>query len=146
MDEFAWVVVGSVAGVAGVAATIVFAIIPLVQGRRKVRLLPARYGRVARQWEDPLQLGVHRVISGGPMPAYVRRPHDELLRAVLDPAEQVSRLVVVRGGSSTGKTRAAYEAVIAVLADWQLDYPLNAARARCPAGRRGRRPDGAVAR
>lgn len=51
---------------------------------------------------------MHQVIGGGPMPAYVRRPHDELLRAVLDPAAPASRLVVVRGGSSTGKTRAAY--------------------------------------
>jgi hypothetical protein len=33
--------------------------------------------------------------------------------------------VVIRGGSSTGKTRAAYEAVAARLADWQLDYPLG---------------------
>lgn len=33
--------------------------------------------------------------------------------------------MVVRGGSSTCKTRAAYEAVAARLADWQLDYPLD---------------------
>ena len=33
--------------------------------------------------------------------------------------------MVVRGGSSTGKTRAAYEAVAARLADWHLDYPLD---------------------
>ena len=84
------------------------------------------YGRRAGQW-DPVELGVHQVIGGGPMPAYVRRPHDELLRAVLDPAVPASRLVVVRGGSSTGKTRAAYEAVAGQLADWQLDYPLNPA-------------------
>ena len=70
------------------------------------------------------------------MPPYVRRPHDELLRAVLDPAVPASRLVVVRGGSSTGKTRAAYEAVAARLADWQLDYPLDpgALAARLEAG------------
>ena len=83
-------------------------------------------GRPAQQW-DPVELGVHPVIGGGPMPPYVRRPHDELLRAVLDPAVAASRLVVLRGGSSTGKTRAAYEAVAARLADWQVDYPLNAA-------------------
>ena len=68
---------------------------------------------------------MHQVIGGGPMPAYVRRPHDELLLAVLDPAVPASRLVVIRGGSSTGKTRAAYEAVAARLADWYLDYPLD---------------------
>ena len=70
------------------------------------------------------------------MPVYVRRPHDELLWAVLDPAVPASRLVVVRGGSSTGKTRAAYEAVADRLADWRLDYPLNpgALEARLEAG------------
>jgi len=90
---------------------------------------PARklaYGRPAAQW-NPVELGVHQVIGGGPMPTYIRRPHDDLLRAVLDPAVPASRLVVVRGGSSTGKTRAAYEAVAGQLADWQLDYPRNVA-------------------
>ena len=93
------------------------------------------YGRPVGRW-DPVELGVHQVIGGGPMPAYIRRPHDELLRAVLDPAVAASRLVVVRGGSSTGKTRAAYEAVADRLADWQLDYPLDpgALAARLEAG------------
>src|ERR1035441_469665 len=86
---------------------------------------------------DPVELGVHQVIGGGPMPAYVGRPHDELLRAVLDPAVPASRLVVVRGGSSTGKSRAAYQAVAdRRLAGWQLDYPLDpgalAARLEAP--------------
>ena len=84
------------------------------------------YGRRVAQW-TPVEPGVHRVIGAGPMPAYVRRPHDELLRAVLDPAVPAGRLVVVRGGSSTGKTRAAYEAVAGRLAGWRLDYPLNPA-------------------
>ena len=84
------------------------------------------YGRRVRRW-NPIELGVHPVIGGGFMPPYVRRPHDELLRAILDPAVSESRLVVVRGGSSTGKTRAAYEAVAARLAGWSLDYPRNAA-------------------
>jgi hypothetical protein len=93
------------------------------------------YGRPAGQW-DPVALGVHRVIGGGPMPAYICRPHDELLLALLNPAVPTSRLVVVRGGSSTGKTRAAYEAVAARLADWHLDYPLGpgALAARLNAG------------
>jgi hypothetical protein len=92
-------------------------------------------GRLVGRW-DPVGLGVHQVIGGGPMPTYVGRPHDELLRAVLDQAVRASRLVVVRGGSSTGKTRAAYEAVAARLADWQLDYPLDpgALSARLEAG------------
>jgi hypothetical protein len=93
------------------------------------------HGRPAARW-DPVDLGVHKVIGGGPMPPYVRRPHDDLLLAVLDPAVSASRLVVVRGGSSTGKTRAAYEAVMARLADWHLDYPLDpgALKARLETG------------
>ncbi len=93
------------------------------------------YVRHVEQWE-PVELGVHQVIGGGPMPSYIRRPHDELLRAVLDPAVSASRLVVVRGGSSTGKTRAAYQAVADRLAGWQLDYPLDpgALAARLEAG------------
>jgi uncharacterized protein YidB (DUF937 family) len=82
------------------------------------------FGRLATQW-NPVDLGVHRVIGGRLMPSYVRRPHDELLGAVLDPAESKSRMVVVRGASSAGKTRAAYEAVLDWLPDWQLDYPLD---------------------
>jgi len=39
-----------------------------------------------------LELGVHKAIDGGPMPTYVRRPHDEVLRAVLDLAVTASRL------------------------------------------------------
>ena len=89
----------------------------------------AAYGRPVREW-DPLDLGVHKVIGGGPLTAYVARPHDELLRAVLDPAVTASRLVVLSGGSSTGKTRAAWEVVAGRLPGWQLDYPHNPAALR----------------
>jgi len=70
------------------------------------------------------------------MPAYVRRPHDEWLRAVLDPETIYNRLVLIRGDALTGTSRAAYEAVTDVLADWALEYPPNAAAlaARLEAG------------
>jgi len=81
--------------------------------------------RIAK-W-DPVELGVHQVVGGGPLPRYIVRRNDELLAAVLEPAVQASRLVVLRGGSSSGKSRAAYEAVKARLAQWQLDYPTGPA-------------------
>jgi hypothetical protein len=117
-------VAAAVVGIVGILATVpsaylAWATLPAIR-------MPAR-GCPAGQW-DPVELGVHRVVGGGPIPKYVRRPHDELLQAVLDPAVPNSRLVVVRGGSSTGKTRAAYEATArGRLAPWRLDYPLDAA-------------------
>ncbi len=124
-------------GVAAVAVAILGSLPTAYLGWRALTGAPGKpaYGRRAAQW-TPVELGVHQVIGGGPMPAYIRRPHDELLRAVLDPAVAASRLVVVRGGSSTGKTRAAYEAVADRLADWRVDYPLDpgALTARLEAG------------
>src|ERR1700678_335876 len=94
--------------------------------------------RPAGQWE-PAELGVHPVAGGGPdgaMPVYVRRPHDELLRLVLDPEVASSRLIVVRGEACAGKSRAVYEAVAGRLGDWPLEYPPTAAAlaARLEAG------------
>ena len=96
----------------------------LAQGRGAggVRYPSARRGRPIGSW-DPVALGVHRAIGGGPLPTYVPRPHDDLLIAALDPNRIANRLVVVRGGSSTGKSRAAYQAVRDQLPAWRLDYP-----------------------
>lgn len=90
------------------------------------RARPVRSGLTIGRW-NPVALGVHRAIGGGPLPGYVRRPHDELLRKLLDPAVFQSRVVLLRGSSSTGKTRAAYEGVAACLADWPVTYPRTAA-------------------
>jgi hypothetical protein len=91
--------------------------------------------RLAGQW-TPAELGVHPVAGGGPLPAYVRRPHDERLRVILAPPVAGSRLVVVRGEPGTGTTRAAWEAVAELLAEWPLEYPRTAAAlaARLEAG------------
>ena len=79
---------------------------------------------------------MHPVAGGGPLPAYVRRPHDERLRLIVAPPVEASRLVVVRGEPGTGTTRAAWEAVAGELAEWPLEYPRTAAAlaARLEAG------------
>ena len=81
----------------------------------------------------PAELGVHQA---GPLPAYIRRPHDKWLRAVLDPETEYSRLVVIRGDALTGTSRSVYEAVTAVLADWVVEIPptASALAARLEAG------------
>jgi hypothetical protein len=91
--------------------------------------------RPAGQW-TPAGLGVHQAIGGGPLSVYVRRPHDERLRAVLDPATEYSRLVVIRGNALTGTSRTIYEAVTDVLADWVVEHPpaVAALAARLEAG------------
>jgi hypothetical protein len=100
--------------------------------------------RSAGQWM-PAELGVHQTMGGGPSPqaakaaplsAYVRRPHDERLRAVLDPASEYSRLVMIRGNALTGTSRTIYEAVTEVLADWVVEHPptVAALAARVEAG------------
>jgi uncharacterized protein YidB (DUF937 family) len=91
--------------------------------------------RRVSQWM-PAELGVHQAMGGGPLPAYVRRPHDERLRAVLDPASEYSRLVVIRGNALAGISRTVYEAVTDVLADWVVEHPptLAALAARLEAG------------
>jgi len=82
--------------------------------------------RLAGQW-TPTELGVHPVAGGGPLPAYIRRPHDERLRVQLAPPVAGSRLVMVRGEPGSGTSRSAWEAVADVLAEWPLEYPQTAA-------------------
>lgn len=82
---------------------------------------------------DALRLEVHTafetdVRSGtlSALPPYIDRPasiDDELRRQVAGAANG-SRLVMVVGGSSTGKTRSCWEAVRAELPDWRIVHPL----------------------
>ncbi|WP_331740258.1 hypothetical protein OG323_37120 (plasmid) [Streptomyces cyaneofuscatus] len=91
------------------------------------------------QWE-PHALEVH---PSGPapgssgsverraLPGYVRRAHDRVLaQAVQEAAQGDSRMVVLVGESSTGKTRACWEAVqpLAELG-WRLWHPFDPTRA-----------------
>ncbi|MFD3722842.1 helix-turn-helix domain-containing protein, partial [Streptomyces sp. NPDC058674] len=96
-----------------------------------VRSVP---GRWIGEW-DPHDLGVHPAGPGeaasGPgrsgarmMPGYVRREHDRVLAGVVEDVAAAagrSRAVVLVGGSSTGKTRACWEAVQPLAAQgWRL--------------------------
>jgi len=79
---------------------------------------------------DPFDLDVHRAIAVADLPvlpAYLHRDHDDDLDAHLADVDR-STMVVLTGESSTGKTRALYEAVRRheVLRDWPLVYPRTA--------------------
>lgn len=80
---------------------------------------------------NPYKLEVHRAIDApgapGELPLYVRRAHDDQVdQAVRAAAGGQSGLVVLVGGSSTGKTRCCWEAVRAGLpTSWRLFHPLS---------------------
>ncbi|MGW0138853.1 hypothetical protein [Streptomyces calvus] len=84
---------------------------------------------------DPFALEVHRAIDiTAPvtraelplLPVYVERAHDAVLRAhVVRVAGGDSALAVLVGGSSTGKTRACWEAVRRLPAGWRLWHPIS---------------------
>ncbi|MHA4820002.1 hypothetical protein ACXZ65_37270 [Streptomyces aculeolatus] len=98
-------------------------------------------GRPIGEWE-PHDLEVHpagpgRAASGSdasavrPLPGYVPREHDRILAdAVRDVAAGRSRIVVLVGPSSSGKTRACWEAVQPLAGrGWLLWHPFDPTRA-----------------
>ncbi|MFF2775926.1 hypothetical protein ACFVU3_13540 [Streptomyces sp. NPDC058052] len=101
-----------------------------------------RPGRPIGDW-DPHALEVHpagpAVATAGSvggagvraLSAYVRREHDRVLAEVVQEASSGrSRIVVLVGSSSTGKTRACWEAVQPLAAKgWQLWHPFDPTRA-----------------
>ncbi|WP_310725791.1 helix-turn-helix domain-containing protein [Streptomyces sp. N2A] len=98
-------------------------------------------GKLISEW-DPHDLEVH---PAGPtpgrhepgamperrLPGYIPRDHDQVLAdTVQDAAAGHSRMVVLVGGSSTGKTRACWEAVqLLVDEGWRLWHPFDPTRA-----------------
>ncbi|MFD7027031.1 transcriptional regulator [Streptomyces sp. NPDC059917] len=105
---------------------------------------PAGPGRPIAQC-DPIDLEVHpsadpvglprpgsRGTAGsGALPGYVRREHDAVLRRAVDAAaDGTSAMVVLVGSSSTGKTRACWEAVLPLAPHgWRLWHPYDPSRA-----------------
>ncbi|MEU1470044.1 hypothetical protein ABZ434_17645 [Streptomyces sp. NPDC005761] len=88
-------------------------------------------GRTASRW-DPVRLGVHLApgrdgSADQPLTEYLPRPHDETLRQRLahTAATNDAVFVLLVGRSASGKTRAAYEAVAAVLPDWPVVHPAD---------------------
>ncbi|GAA4199943.1 hypothetical protein [Microbispora amethystogenes] len=88
---------------------------------------------------DPFRFGleVHRAIDAGTvglpaLPAYVERDHDRALRDIVKHAATGdSRIAVLVGGSSTGKTRACWEALHWLRAQpepWRLWHPIEPSR------------------
>jgi hypothetical protein len=81
---------------------------------------------------DPFSLEVHEAISvdhdthDSMLPAYFRRPFDDELDTVVDQAlGGQSVMKVLLGDSSTGKTRAAWEAIQRLPEEWRLWHPAS---------------------
>ncbi|MFJ9623117.1 tetratricopeptide repeat protein [Streptomyces sp. NPDC101181] len=97
-------------------------------------------GTLIDQW-SPYDLEVHpagpamsRARSGPQqqiLPGYVRREHDHVIAEAVNAAVAgQSRMVVLVGSSSTGKTRACWEAIQPLAkAGWRLWHPFNPTRA-----------------
>ncbi len=95
----------------------------------------AALGRLIRNLDqdDALDLEVHQAVTVADravpvLPPYLPRAHDERLRSELAQAINHSRLIMLVGGSSTGKTRACWEAIRAVLPHWRVWHPLTPER------------------
>lgn len=96
-----------------------------------------RPGWSLREMTDPFQLEVHRAIEGGTaglpdLPVYVPREHDQrLAQVVAETVEGARRIAVLVGGSSTGKTRACWEALHLLRnrpEPWRLWHPIDPTR------------------
>lgn len=94
---------------------------------------PSTLGRIIDGQLDPFDLEVHHAIndetveSSPSLPTYIERQHDRLLQHIVQRAQTQNTLVVLVGGSSTGKTRSCWEA-IQCLEGWRLWHPVNPSR------------------
>ena len=154
VNAFDWGVVGSVAGVAGVVAAIMFRVIRLVQGRRKPRLAPAeeaprvevssgqdvQAGAVSEQVNQYIQtyIELHHlsavpaqgsvVVGEVPRRAPAFQPRAELVARLGDSGPGVTVVRAVTGMRGVGKTQlAAAYARSCIDAGWRLVAWVNAA-------------------
>ncbi|WP_202197102.1 hypothetical protein [Streptomyces spororaveus] len=112
-------------------------------GQSRAVLERMRPGRLLSEVTDPFAFGleVHRAIDTGPrsggmplpvLPAYVPRQHDQALAEVVaQAAAGENRIAVLVGGSSTGKTRACWEALHLLRErdePWRLWHPIDPTR------------------
>jgi hypothetical protein len=100
-------------------------------------------GAVRVREADPRWLGVHASIQVergvDDLPAYVPRDVDADLRTAITAKKDEGGFVLVKGSSSVGKTRALFEAVKAVVPEWWLLHPSDAAAVRAFADAPARR-------
>ncbi|MBL1109739.1 helix-turn-helix transcriptional regulator [Streptomyces sp. 5-8] len=109
-----------------------------------VRVWDEELGKPIAQW-DPHDLEVHPAgtptiaaslgaLAQRALPGYVHRAHDRVLAdAVREAAGGRSRMLVLVGSSSTGKTRACWEAVQPLAAyGWRLWHPYDPTSVEAP--------------
>ncbi|MEV4318433.1 hypothetical protein [Actinocrispum sp. NPDC049592] len=86
---------------------------------------PAPGALRVRDW-NPFHLGVHKPVpvdGAQDLPRYFRRDHDAELSGELRKMAASGGFVLMVGQAATGKSRSAYQAVLAELPDWQLVPP-----------------------
>ncbi|MGW2917127.1 hypothetical protein ACWDBF_04575 [Streptomyces angustmyceticus] len=105
------------------------------QGRAALQRM--RPGRPLAEVTDPFALEVHRAVDVPAkalpvLPEYVPREHDRRLAEVVSRAAAgASQVAVLVGGSSTGKTRACWEALTLLRGQgkpWRLWHPIDPTR------------------
>jgi hypothetical protein len=81
---------------------------------------------------DPYDLEVHPSIeipdgsADRPiLPPYIPRAHDRELHQIITAVRQRNAMAVLVGGSSTGKTRACWEAICKLPGEWRLWHPVS---------------------
>ena len=127
-----------VEGVLGDLVLMIQSAVIQLQDSTLARVSPSEHGAMAGQMiaelTDPFALEVHRAIAVPEaiaerampqLPPYIARDHDARLAETVRRGEQgQSAICVLVGGSSTGKTRACWEAIQALPPGWRLWHPI----------------------